>query len=158
MRFPAMVLAVVLAAPAMAAQQYQGAWFTIEVPDNFTAMPGLPSTTGDGFDSARFSDPAKRVEFYVYSPQAGGAASDLVSDPSREDLIARQDSASGERTVRWSTYRAKDRSYLRSVEEMRTADGLQDRVYAITYRNTADLQAFRQQYLRFKESLKQLQD
>ena len=62
------------ALPALAAQDYQGAWFTISYPDGFTAVPGLPSSTADGHDSARFRDPSGRVEFYVYSPQAGGTA------------------------------------------------------------------------------------
>ena len=61
-------------------------------------------------------------------------------------------------TVRWITYAAKDGSYQRSVEETRSADGLQNRVFGIKYRTPADLAEFRDAYKAFKESLKQYQD
>lgn len=139
-------------------QHYRGAWFTVEFPDGFTIVPGLSSTTGDGHDSVRFRDATGGVEFYVFSLQAGGTAADLANDLSNDELVSRREKASDTRTVCWSTFRAKDGSYQRSVEEMRTADGLQDRVFAITYRTAADLQASRSAYLTFKQSLKQFQD
>ena len=149
---------ILVALPALAAQDYQGAWFTISYPDGFTAIAGLQSTTADGHDSARFRDPSGRVEFYVYSPQAGGLGADIASDPAREDQIAVEERSGATGTVRWTTYAAKDGSYLRSVEETRSADGLQNKVFAITYRTQADLQAFRDAYKAFKELLKQYQD
>ena len=85
------LILVLIVLPALAAQDYQGAWFTISYPDGFNAIAGLPSTTADGPDSARFHDPAGRVEFYVYSPQAGGVAADIVADPATENQIAIED-------------------------------------------------------------------
>ena len=149
---------IFVALPALAAQDYQGAWFTISYPDGFTAVPGLPSPTADGYDSARFRDPSGRVEFYVYSPQAGGTAADIVFDPASESRIAVEGDTGAAGSVRWTTYAAKDGSYQRSVEETRSADGLQNRVFAIRYRTPADLAAFRDEYKAFKESLKQYQD
>jgi hypothetical protein len=149
---------MLVALPALAAQDYQGAWFTIAYPDGFTAIPGLPSTTADGHDSARFREPSGRVEFYVYSPQAGGVASDIAANPASEDQIAVEERTGATGTVRWTTYAAKDGSYLRSVEETRSADRLQNKVFAITYRTQADLAAFRDAYKAFKESLQQYQD
>jgi hypothetical protein len=144
--------------PALAAEDYRGAWFTISYPDGFTAIAGLPSTTADGHDSARFRDPAGRVEFYVYSPQAGGVAADIAPDPARETEVAVANSEGAAGSVRWTTYAAMDGSYQRSVEETRSADGLQNRVFAIKYRTAADLAEFRDEYEAFKESLKQYQD
>lgn len=149
---------IFIALPALAAQDYQGAWFTISYPDGFTASAGLPSTTADGHDSARFRDPSGRVEFYVYSPQAGGIAADIVSDPATETQVAVADQKGAAGTVRWITYAAKDGSYQRSVEETRSADGMQNRVFGIKYRTAADLSEFREAYKAFKESLKQYQD
>ena len=147
-----------IALPALAAQDFQGAWFTISYPDGFAAIPGLPSTTSDGHDSARFRDPSGRVEFYVYSPQAGGVAADIAFDPATESEIAAAGDTGASGSVRWTTYAAKDGSYQRSVEETRSADGLQNRVFAIKYRTAADLAEFRDEYKAFKDSLKQYQD
>ncbi|MBZ9655182.1 hypothetical protein [Phyllobacterium lublinensis] len=149
---------IFMAMPAFAAQDYHGAWFTIAYPDGFTAIEGIPSTTADGHDSARFRDPSGRVEFYVYSPQAGGIATDIVPDPSVETQVAVADQKGATGTVRWTTYAAKDGSYQRSVEETRSADGTQNRVFGIKYRTSADLADFRDAYRAFKESLKQYQD
>lgn len=149
---------MLFALPAFAAQTYQGAWFTIAYPDGFAAIPGLASTTSDGHDSARFREPSGRVEFYVYSPQAGGVASDIAANPATETEVATDEKRGAAGTVRWTTFAAKDGSYMRSVEETKSADGLQDKVFAITYRTPADLAAFRDAYLTFKESLQQYQD
>lgn len=149
---------MLFALPALAAQAYQGAWFTISYPDGFTAVPGLASATNDGHDSARFREASGRVEFYVYSPQAGGVAADIAPDPAKETQVAVEEKRGAQATVRWMTFAAKDGSYMRSVEETKSADGLRDRVFAITYRTQADLAAFRDAYRSFKESLQQYQD
>ncbi|CAH2402747.1 hypothetical protein [Mesorhizobium escarrei] len=96
----------------------------ISYPDGFTAIAGVPSTTTDGHDGARFRDLSGSVEFYVYSPQAGGIAADTVSDPAKETPAAVADRKGATGTVRRITYVAKDGSYQRSVEETRSADGL----------------------------------
>lgn len=143
---------------ALADQSFKGAWFSISYPDSFVAVPGVASTTGDGVDSARFRGPQGRVEFYVYSPQAGGSAQDLAADIRTEQQIETRQSESAARTAHWTSYAARDGSYLRSVEEVRTKDGLQARVFSIRYRSAADLAAFRDDYARFKASLQQYQD
>jgi len=146
------------ASAAASAQVFEGAWFRISYPDGFVASGSLPSTTNDGFDSAFFRDPVGRIEFYVYSPQAGGTATDIAPDAARETLVATEGSRSADRTFRWTTYATNDGTHFRSIEEMRTTDRLQVRVFAIRYRSTDDLAAFRKDYMDFKQSFQAFAD
>ena len=51
-------------------QTYQGGWFSIDYPKDFTVKNSIPSENREeGFyDSATFTSPDKTVVFYVYSP------------------------------------------------------------------------------------------
>lgn len=160
MRRLAAVLSVFLlqASAAAATQVFEGAWFRISYPDGFVVSGSLPSTTNDGFDSAFFRDPERRIEFYVFSPQAGGTATDIAPDVAREKLVATEESRSEDRTFRWTTYATKDGTHFRSIEEMRTTDRLQVRVFAIKYRSTDELAAFRKDYMDFKQSFQAFAD
>jgi hypothetical protein len=149
---------LVLAACAWAAQTFEGAWFRIAYPDGFVASGSLPGATADGYDSAFFREPSGRVEFYVYSPQWGGEARDAALDPLRERLVAANESRSATRIVRWSTYRAADGSYARSLEDSRSLDNTEVRVFAIKYRTQADLDEYRDEYQAFKNSLEAYAD
>ena len=137
---------------------YHGAWFTIAYPEGFIPRESLPSFSNDGFDSVFFREPHGSVEFYVYSPQWGGVASDIEFIPAHEKLVSKSEGISENHKVRWTTIAAKNRSYLRSIEETRSIDGSSVTIFAIKYRDAQALSEFRNVYKEFKKSLQQATD
>jgi hypothetical protein len=61
-------------------KKYKGAWFEIEYPDAFTVEPSLKSSTNvEGFDSALFTSPDGKVQFYIFSPQWTGKPEESIT-------------------------------------------------------------------------------
>jgi hypothetical protein len=57
---------------------YRGAWFEVKYPSTFRVRPSLRSSSSTrGYDSVFFTAPDDNVEFYVFSPQWNGTASDI---------------------------------------------------------------------------------
>lgn len=137
---------------------YKGAWFSISYPPGFTVRPAQRSaTSAGGYDSAFFRSPDGRVEFYIFSPQWSGEPREIELNPAIEVLVEEKRQEGKGKQVRWVTVRAKDRSYHRSwVDEI---TGLNTRtVFGISYRDQKSYQDYRQDYLRFKKSLRQFAD
>ena len=86
---------------------YQGAWFEVKYPQDFTAKGSMASETSDGFDSAIFTSPDKDVSFYVYSPQWSGEVKD-ISLQSNEKLASTKTDNSDEKSLEWWTIVALD--------------------------------------------------
>jgi hypothetical protein len=138
---------------------FQGAWFKIWYPDNFLAIPSLPSTTTDmGVDSAFFRSPNGQVEFYIFSPQWNGEPSDIALDSSREKLRAKETKRSGNSQVTWITIEANDGSYARSYQDTISGGGSVRWVVGIKYASQAEYNRHKKDYLRFKSSLEQYAD
>lgn len=138
---------------AFAARLYEGAWFQVRYPDGFIASGSLKSLGADQYDSATFRNPSGDVEFYVFSPQVGGEATDLERWLASERIVAAAEAKNKDRIVRWRTFSAADNSYYRSVEETRTGDGQYvTRVFAIKYKDAATLAKFKTAYEDFKRS------
>lgn len=152
-------LVLVAFASATHAATFTGAWFQVWYPDNFTAVPSLPSGTAqDGFDSAFFHSPDAQVEFYIFSPQWSGEPSDIALDPSRETLRAKETKPSGNGQVTWTTIDAKDGSYARSYQDTVSSGGSVRWVVGIKYASQAAFDRYRSDYLKFKGSLQQYAD
>jgi hypothetical protein len=68
---------------------FKGAWFDVRYPAGWKAQRGQKSATSDeSTDSARFTSPDGRAEFYVFSPQWNGTPD--VYDFKRETVVARK--------------------------------------------------------------------
>ncbi len=137
---------------------FEGAWFEVDYPQDFTARPSLQSDSADGADSAFFASPDGTVEFYVHSPQWGGVASDIALDPATERLADEKVVATGPLTKRWSTIAAKDGSYRRSYMTVTDSRGPSNWTIGRKYASQADLRRFDAEYLTFRESLRQFAD
>jgi hypothetical protein len=147
-----------IAAQAAGTTTYEGAWFEIDAPAEFTVRPSLPSTSADGFDSAFFTSPDGSVEFYVHSPQWGGEPTDIAVDQATETLGDERVVTEGPITRRWFTISANDGSYSRSYLTVSDARGPTERTIGIRYRSIEDLQAYNAEYLAFRDSLRQFAD
>lgn len=63
-------------------KKFSGAWFEVEYPETFSADNSLKSyTNSEGFDSAVFTSPDGKVQFYIFSPQWSGEPTDIKVMP-----------------------------------------------------------------------------
>lgn len=96
---------------------YKGAWFNIEYPANFKVENSLKSSTNsEGFDSAFFTSPDGKIQFYVFSPQWSGKPEDIKIQENEKMVETKAENKNGIFIDRW-TVAAKDGSYFRSYEE-----------------------------------------
>lgn len=138
---------------------YKGAWFEIKYPSTFKARPSLKSISFDGqYDSAVFTAADGSAEFYVFSPQWNGQPTDIEIDLRTEEYVSQHAEQKGTINVRRVTIRAKDGSYLRSLEDTENTDLNIRRVFGFKYRNQDAYNKYRKQYLTFKGSLQQFAD
>lgn len=137
-----------------AMKRYDGAWFSVSYPANFRVKPSLRSFSADGYDSAFFYAPDDKVVFYLFAPQWGGVASDILLQPANEVLQAREMKFSGRYTHIWTTIAAKDGSYRRSYQRTEAADGGSAWVVGVRYDTDEGLARYRAAYNDFKQSIK----
>lgn len=137
---------------------YNGAWFAINYPSDFTVKPSMKSLTfTEGFDSAIFTSPDSTVSFYVFSPQWSGKPSEISvrSNEIMTDSIT-EGLEEGITVNEW-TIEAKDKSYKRSYQEVIRQDNI-NWIVGLQYTSDAAYRKYRQQYLNFKNSLMQYAD
>ena len=137
---------------------FKGAWFEIEYPSDFKAKNSLKSSTNsEGFDSAIFTSPDGKVQFYIFSPQWSGKATDIKVKKGESITETSQQKENRIFVKRW-TVAANDGSYFRSYEETSETLGNINKVFGIKYTSKSDLEQYREQYLHFKNSLVQYAD
>ena len=139
-------------------KKYKGAWFDIEYPSTFKVGNSLKSATNvDGFDSATFTSPDGKVQFYVFSPQWSGEAIDILLKPSEIQLESSSKIQNGLQIKRW-TVKARNGSYFRSYEATSETESNINKVFGIKYGSKEDLDMYKESYLHFKNSLQQYAD
>lgn len=137
---------------------YSGAWFDIKYPSNFSVKPSLKSATNaNGYESAFFVSPDRLVEFYVFSPQWSGIATDIALKTT-EKITSTQTETSGNTVIKWWTIVAKNGTYTRSYQEKTDNLSNTNWVIGIKYKNQAAFTKYKKQYLAFKSSLVQYAD
>ena len=138
-------------------EKYTGAWFTVEFPGNFSVTPSLQSTTRtEGYDSVVFTSPDGKVQFYIFSPQWSGVATDIALQSGEEETEHTTDTENGLIVERW-TIKADNGQYSRSYESTSETGGI-NRIFGIRYLSSEDLERYRAEYLHFKNSLQQYAD
>jgi hypothetical protein len=157
-RSAGVLLALGLAGTALAQEiaTFRGAWFEIEYPADFVAVPSLPSTTADGADSATFTAPDGTVSFYVFAPQWGGNPADIALDPATETLESERSATEGPVTRRWFTIAARDGGYRRSYLTTTDERGPSSRTIGLRYASSDALARYQADYLAFRSSLQLL--
>lgn len=141
------------------AKLYQGAWFDIKYPADFSVKPSLISATNkEAYESAFFTSPAGDVSFYVFSPQWSGKATDIALKPS-EKIVSRDSvlNAKNKPTLRNWTIEANDKSYKRSYQEIIKGENI-NWVFGIKYKNDEAYNKYKDRYLAFKKSIVQYAD
>ncbi len=160
------ILICIAAAPAVHAEKqpragfliYKGAWFEIEYPKNFTVKPSISSSTPDMFDSAFFISPDKKVKFYVFSPQWSGDATDISLNANTEiEKDVKTETKNGMKH-KWYTYESKDGSKLRSYQETTNEENTTKLIIGIEYSDRESYKKYKDDYLKFKKSIKQFAD
>ena len=143
---------------AMSWKVFQGAWFQIDYPADFTPMPSLPSSSADGYDSAEFISADGQVSFYVFAPQWGGEPTDIAFDSQREILVSEKSEEQNGRQINWSTMCEKDGSYCRDIYTTTAQQETVRTTFGIKYRGQAVRHRYHEDYLKFQHSLQQFAD
>ncbi len=133
---------------------WRGSWFDVKYPPGFAARAGAE-------DSAFFTSPDGKIEFYVYSPLWGGdAAGDVGLKSTTERLVEEKTQVDGPKTTHWVTIAAKDGSYTRSWVDIKDDNygSPVNHTFGITYKDAAAYAGWRDAYLAFKGSLVQYAD
>ncbi len=139
-------------------KKFSGAWFDVEYPSTFKGENSLKSyTNSEGFDSAVFTSPDGKVQFYVFSPQWSGEPTDIKVKPGEHIFENSEEEKNGLLVKRW-TVKANDGSYSRSYEETSEDVSHTNKVFGIKYASESDLENYRDEYLHFKNSLIQYGD
>jgi len=140
-------------------ETYRGAWFSIRYPSDFTVKSSLKSRTAmKGYDSAFFLSPEGAVQFYVFSPQWKGEATDIEIVSTLEEIVSEKTETKGDKAVRWYTIGAKDKSYLRSYVDTQDKSQNTRWVLGIKYSGMEANKAYQEKYQEFVKSLKQYAD
>ncbi len=105
-----------------ATKKFEGAWFEIEYPSDYTVRPSLESESADGYDSAFFTSPDEQVEFYVFSPQWGGNPIDIYPMLGETKTIDREESEGEGKSFTWYTITIDDNRYTRNYMEVREGE------------------------------------
>jgi hypothetical protein len=150
---------MLLVGPVIMAQTktYKGGWFDINYPSNFLAIGSLKSTTSDGFDSAIFKSPDNLVEFYIFSPQWNGEATDILLN-NKEKLSSSKSQINGYEETKWWTITSSNGSYSRSYQQKFNDSQNTKWIIGIKYKNSSALEKYKKKYALFKSSLKQYAD
>jgi len=144
-------------------EQYRGFYFDVRYPENFTASPNGPvSDSVVQTDAAQFESPDGRVAFYVYSPLWSDEP-DYLKVAANETLVDEKttETDGGDTITKWVTVKANDGSYHRSyvsIREQVTTGSEVHHVFGIKYADQAAYNEYRDEYLRFKSSLRQYAD
>jgi hypothetical protein len=137
---------------------YKGGWFEIEYPKTFTVKPSIPSNTPDLYDSAFFISPDKKVKFYVFSPQWSGDATDIAIDSKTEIEKDTKTETKNGMTNKWYTYETKGNTKLRSYQETTNQEGTTKLIIGIEYADRESYKKYKEDYLKFKKSIRQFAD
>jgi hypothetical protein len=137
---------------------YEGAWFRILYPANFTPRPSLVSTSAKGHDSVFFRSPDGSVELYVCSPQWGRTTPDIALIEAMEKLVSEERVERGIEVARNWTIVARNGSYTRFYEEIASTDGTTRQVFGFRYTDEATRERYAPVYTKFKESLEKYAD
>jgi hypothetical protein len=152
---------------------YEGTWFDISYPSNFTASPQPAEDSLNNraqTDEAVFTSPDESVEFFVYSPLWSGEPKSYLEIKPSEELVdeetqvlteAENPDQFGDKITRWVTIKAKDGSYTRSyVSKKAQVDTGSEvhHVFGIKYEDQDAYDRYKDAYQAFKESLIQYAD
>lgn len=137
---------------------FEGAWFQVTHPADFTVRPSLESSSAEGYDSAFFDSPDGEVTFYVHSPQWGGEPSDIAVDPETEVLQDSTSTTEGPVTTTRMTIRALDGSWERSYVTEADERGPSSWTIGWRYASEAARERYARAFEAFRESLIQFGD
>ncbi len=153
--------------PETGTKDFYGAFFKVSYPEDFKASPDGPMHQYPESDKeyvqtdeARFLSPDGDVEFYIFSPQWGGATP--YTDPFEGEKLVNSDTKEKETdidgviTTTYLTFEGKDQSYTRAAVLIETDQTV--KVFGVKFKNQEVYKLYKPEYLAFKKSLEQYAD
>ncbi len=139
-------------------KRFEGAWFYIDYPADFTALPLLKSlTSSEGYDSALFTSPDGKIKFYVFSPQWSGNPSEINLKGNEKIINSTASYGEDSMLIKHWTIEAHDKSYRRSYQETKLIHNV-NWIIGIEYSDSAQYNQYKNEYIHFKNSLLQFAD
>lgn len=145
-------------AESSATTVFEGAWFEVAYPADFTVRPSLESSSAEGYDSVFFDSPDGEVSFYVHSPQWGGEPGDIALDPATETVADSTATTEGPVTTTRITIRALDGSWERSYVTEADERGPSRWTIGWRYASEEARERYAPAFAAFRESLTQFGD
>lgn len=105
-------------------------------------------------ESAFFTSPDKTVEFYVFGPRWDGEPKDIALDAKSELIVSRKTAKQKSGFTRWTTIRAKDGSYTRSIAAKLNKRGGTYLALQFKYANHQSYARHKAEYARFRASVR----
>ena len=136
---------------------YKGSFFEIDYPKNFSVKPSIPGRIPKLYDSAFFISPDKKVKFYVFSPQWSGEATDITIDPNKEIEKDTKTETKNGMKHKWYTFESKD-GQMRSYQETTNEEETTKLIIGIEYSDRDSYKKYKDEYLKFKKSIRQFAD
>ena len=131
-----------------------GAFFSIKYPPGFSVRRSMDGRDPENaWESAYFTSPDKSVEFYVFAPRWDGDPKDIALDPKREVKASQKTVRDKYGSTRWTTIRARDGSYTRSIVAKLNKHGGTWLAFQIRYRDARAYAKYEADYKRFKSSV-----
>ena len=130
---------------------FRGDFFDVEYPGDFKARPT------DGKDGVLCTSPDGLVAFYIYSPQWNGK-SQLYAIDGGEVLKQQSTEVAGSRRIVRVTYQRKADGHIRAFEDVEDTLTNTRRTFGVFYASPEAYAHHKDDYLRFKRSLKQYAD
>lgn len=146
-------------------RKFNGSWFSVEFPKDFSASPLSPEKHIDNYsfvetDEARFTSPDGTVEFFIYSPQWSGNPKDYLIQQSNEKIVDDMEESTSDipqsMAHRWVTFEDKDGKYTRAYNSIRTEST--HHVFGVKYTDRKSYERYKAKYMAFKKSLQQYAD
>jgi hypothetical protein len=155
--FASIALTAALAAPSV--KTFKGAWFDIQYPASFKAVPRDRAATGHSqgvaCDGASFLSSDGQVEFYVYSPQWRGQSQWLVKG-SGEKAAGRSTQSGKVASITYLTFTGP--GYTRAYADYKSPASETRWGFGIKYKSQSAYNTYRPLYLKFRQSLRQYAD
>lgn len=154
----ALALALISATAGLAgATSFEGAWFSITVPEDFTVEEIRPSGSGDGAEAIRLHAPDRRAAIFVHAPQWAAEAPE-AGPAAGERLVAAWSRSRGSVTTTWRIFAHDQTGHRRKLRIHADSLGPTLTVTGLEYADRAALAQWHAAYASAIASLQQYAD
>lgn len=154
-----LILAVILWVAAARADDrvFEGAWFSVAVPEGFRVEEIRPSGSADGAEAIRLHAPDGTAAIFLHAPQWAAPAPEIEAGQG-ESLVSERARVRGSVTTTWRIFERDETGRRRALRIVEDALGPTLTVTGIEYDDPAALARWRPAHAMALGSLQQFSD